>query len=237
MTNNIVIGLGYIARSGKDTIADYLVREYSFKKLSFAWALKEGIGRKVFGFSDDQLYGDKKETVDEFWNSHLKIYQHIYRCDGCEISETEIVPDEREPNEFTKPCGECGEWLSFDEGKLLPITPRLILQLAGTEAGRHVFGQNIWVNTVARQMNNSSHDKWVIPDVRFPNEANSILKWNGKLFRVERKIAKASGGAKLHPSETSLSKYKKWTDVIINNSTMEDLYSQVDSKIISTLRG
>lgn len=63
----IIIGFGYKARSGKDTAANYLVKKYNFARIGFADTLKESC-RAVFSFSDEQLYGELKQTVDPFWN-------------------------------------------------------------------------------------------------------------------------------------------------------------------------
>lgn len=62
----MIIGLGFQARSGKDTVADYLVENHSFTKIAFADALKDGAAA-IFGLTQEQLYGDLKETEDEFW--------------------------------------------------------------------------------------------------------------------------------------------------------------------------
>jgi dephospho-CoA kinase len=63
----MIIGLGYKARAGKDTIADYLVENHGFKKIAFADALKRGC-MEIFGLDYEQCYGDTKEVVDAFWN-------------------------------------------------------------------------------------------------------------------------------------------------------------------------
>jgi len=63
----MIIGLGYKARVGKDTTAEYLVKTYNFAQESFAWPLKEYIGRQICGFNDRQLYGDLKEVIDPEW--------------------------------------------------------------------------------------------------------------------------------------------------------------------------
>lgn len=62
----MIVGLGYQARSGKDTVADYLCKTYGFHKTAFAESLKEGV-RAIFGLTEEQLYGDQKETLDPFW--------------------------------------------------------------------------------------------------------------------------------------------------------------------------
>lgn len=63
----MIIGITGKKQSGKDTIANYLVNKYNFEKISFADPLKSAC-RELFLFDDDQLYGDKKEEIDEFFN-------------------------------------------------------------------------------------------------------------------------------------------------------------------------
>lgn len=53
--------------NGKDTVSDYICREYGFIKLSYATPLKEAC-RVLFGFNDEQLYGSQKEMMDTRWN-------------------------------------------------------------------------------------------------------------------------------------------------------------------------
>lgn len=70
------------------------------------------------------------------------------------------------------------------------FTPRLAMQLMGTEAGREVFHQNLWVDVVERRIKHKQEwefeDNFVIPDVRFPNEIEAIRKWGGFIVRVIR---------------------------------------------------
>lgn len=236
MQDKTVVGLGYIARAGKDTIADYMVQEHGFRKTSFATALKEGIGRGVFGFSDNQLYGDEKEEIDEFWDNRLNIYE-VELTDPFEEHQTfstlRTTGEYREGDTWYDP--EYGMPKTIGNVKRLPITPRLVLQLAGTEGGRNVFGWPLWVETVARRIQDSDHDRWVIPDVRFPNEAEAVIQWNGQVYEVEREVAHASGGTKGHDSETAMEKFDGWTDIVHNNSSFEDLYKGIEEIIISRL--
>lgn len=70
------------------------------------------------------------------------------------------------------------------------VTPRHMLQLMGTEAGREVFHQDLWVHTLERRI--SYKRDWefevnfVIPDVRFPNEIESIRNMGGFIIRIRR---------------------------------------------------
>lgn len=236
MSQKVIVGLGYVAQSGKDTAADYLANEYNFKKLSFATALKEGIGRGVFGLNDRQLYGDLKEEIDEFWDKHLEIWELTWKCDGCDGERVDRhkdyqdrwkIGDQEDSRRCTTlvSCFHCDETLISE--KRLIVTPRLLLQLGGTEAGREVFGQCIWVEALFRQINNSEQKFWVIPDVRFPNEAKAILD-NGFLYRIDRDLAGASGGTTKHASEVSMDNWTEWSSIIDNNGTFPELYAQVD---------
>jgi len=64
------------------------------------------------------------------------------------------------------------------------FSPRLALQLMGTEAGRNVFHTDLWVHTVERRC--SPNRNYVIADVRFPNEIKALKNMGGKIFRVRR---------------------------------------------------
>ena len=55
-----IIGITGYKRSGKDTIADYLVKHYGYKKLSFATPLKH-ICKYLFDLTEKELNGEYKE--------------------------------------------------------------------------------------------------------------------------------------------------------------------------------
>jgi hypothetical protein len=52
-----------LARSGKDTCADYIVGSANYKKYSFAEPIKLGLSG-MFGWGEEELYGDLKEVDD-----------------------------------------------------------------------------------------------------------------------------------------------------------------------------
>lgn len=88
----MLIGLLGKKRVGKDTIADYLVKDYDFKKETMATPLKESC-EILFGFNNDQLHGDAKEIDDPVWKtSPRKILQYL----GTDIFRKDInkvIPD------------------------------------------------------------------------------------------------------------------------------------------------
>jgi hypothetical protein len=64
------------------------------------------------------------------------------------------------------------------------VTPRKMLQLLGTDACRNILGENIWVYSMLRNLDENK--KYVITDVRFPNEIRTIQEAGGTLIRVRR---------------------------------------------------
>jgi len=70
------------------------------------------------------------------------------------------------------------------------FSPRVALQLMGTEASRNVFHADIWVSVLERKISNLQADGAVrgvvVPDVRFVNEIECIKRLGGTLVRVQR---------------------------------------------------
>lgn len=137
------------------------------------------------------------------------------------------------------------------------LTPRLMLQLWGTEVCRKGFHDDIWIASLENKLRNSTDDI-VISDCRFPNEIKSIRDAGGIIVWVKRgelpewydaavsmnrgefgnmnwalskeKIAKLG----IHASETA------WvgTDfdaVLSNDSSIDDLFSKVKDLVLSPL--
>jgi dephospho-CoA kinase len=76
----MIIGICGFQSSGKDTIANLLINEYGFKKLSFAGALKDVLS-VIFGWSREKLEGVTKEDrewreqIDIWWSKSLNMPQ------------------------------------------------------------------------------------------------------------------------------------------------------------------
>ena len=108
------------------------------------------------------------------------------------------------------------------------MTPREMFQKEGTEAGRNVFGGDLWIKRFMLSYNLLKHtDDIVVPDVRFDNEASAIRSLGGIIIEVRRGVAGLSGSAGAHVSESGLSLPADY--VIDNNGTLEDLYEKFEA--------
>ena len=68
--------------SGKDTCADYLVEHYGYTKYAFATPIKD-ICRTLFDLSEEQLYGDLRETIDERYSQTPRQLLQKFGTDFC----------------------------------------------------------------------------------------------------------------------------------------------------------
>lgn len=91
-----------------------------------------------------------------------------------------------------------------------PPEVRTLLQQAGTEQGRDVYGDDVWVDTMFSWLRLISEmwktDQFVITDCRFENEIRAIQKRGGKVIRIvsPHRNAIASAGLEPHISELAL---------------------------------
>lgn len=102
---------------------------------------------------------------------------------------------------------------------------RELLQRFGTEVGREMFGDSIWVDYLFDSLPDGS--KVVIPDVRYPNEADAITELGGEVWRVERDGVSAVNG---HISDSAMDNYP-FKITAYNNGTIEELYDWVESEL------
>lgn len=128
------------------------------------------------------------------------------------------------------------------------LTPRLMLQLWGTEVCRNGFHDDIWIASLENKMRKTT-DNIVISDVRFPNEIKAIHNAGGIVVRIKRgddpewyqDAVNANEGSKnmswlisrdrltrlgIHASETS------WVGgdidhIVYNNTTIDELFEQI----------
>ena len=129
------------------------------------------------------------------------------------------------------------------------LTPRLMLQLWGTEVCRKGFHDDIWIASLENKLRTSTDDI-VISDCRFPNEIKSIKSAGGIVVRVVRGPEPEWYDAALSVnrgpdrnsswslSKSILDKYKihasetSWVGtnfdyVLDNNGSIDDLFARV----------
>jgi len=121
------------------------------------------------------------------------------------------------------------------------FTPRLALQLMGTEAGRNVFHNDLWIHSLLRRV--KSNDNTVITDVRFPNELKAISDNGGYNVWIKRGILPdwynqallVNGSSNVQGNEIPGVHYSEWAwignhnvnHMIFNDRTLEDLHNEI----------
>ena len=121
--------------------------------------------------------------------------------------------------------------------RMSELTPRLILQLWGTEVCRTGFHQDIWIASLERKIEKDRN--YVIPDTRFPNEIDLIKRINGEIWCVKRGpdpkwfVQYQMGGSPpnyIHSSEWEWAR-SKFSKTLENNGTLEDLKNLVQGHL------
>jgi len=119
----------------------------------------------------------------------------------------------------------------WEDAKEFPEVRRL-LQKLGTEAGREILGADIWVDLMDRRVFGEGSElefTAVIPDVRFPNEAQWVIDNGGTMIRVDRPGFKGDG----HDSECFVDGL--FVDIVIDNSgTLSDLEMRTKGAAVLT---
>lgn len=140
---------------------------------------------------------------------------------------------------------QCDEWWA-DKLGIDNFSPRLALQLVGTEALRKNFHEDIWLLTLENRIRKNPDQDVVIADVRFPNEVEMIRRVGGKLVLIKRgapqdwmTTAKRANSGDSEAETIMRTKYShihesEWawigteTDMVIDNcGTIEDLQEKV----------
>jgi hypothetical protein len=109
----------------------------------------------------------------------------------------------------------------WDEAKQEPQV-RKLLQSTGL-AGRTMIDEYLWVALTLSQIKDPQDGRYVITDVRFPNEAAALSSQGGQLWRIERPGVDAVND---HVSETALDAWV-FDETIINDGTIEDLKKKI----------
>lgn len=102
-------------------------------------------------------------------------------------------------------------------------TPREFMQKMGTEFGRQMIWEPIWVESCLTRC--EQFNRVVISDVRFENEVRAIQERGGYIIRVDRPSVRIEQSS--HASETMLP--PEYVDFeIINDEELKDLYGKIE---------
>ena len=132
-----------------------------------------------------------------------------------------------------KALAECPEWAGFvaghheiqDRRGWTAVTVRRLLQWWGTEYRRNQdadYWTKAWSRKVEQLDLQQSHV--LVDDVRFMNELIAIKVHDGLIVKIERP---GFDGANNHASETSLDDYAGWSQVIVNDGTLDEFKQKV----------
>lgn len=201
----MILGFAGKAGSGKDTAGNYL-RLKKWQHYQFARPLKMIVAKML----------DLELAAME--NRELKEHR----------LENKIVLTEDDAQLFMSLCPapilghvQANAICDAFEGKELS-TIRELLQFIGTDIGRELINQNIWINAAKENLVNlSKSGNVVITDVRFENEQALINEMGGKVVTLLRKGVESGS----HASEQSLSS----PDYTIDNSSYKQrLYDGIE---------
>jgi hypothetical protein len=245
----VLIGLSGKIGVGKDTLARFLGEqiilgspEYTtLDYRRFAGALKQVVsiltGCRVEQLEDREF---KMKELPKCWERTMKEAREWLLLKHYSTSVLREICTTMDDQEIRSKATE--------HGFVFTRTYRDMLQEIGTEVFREHFHPLTWINATFAEWDRAveapskvskisgwggpagslkvehAQPKWIITDVRFPDEAAAIRERGGLLFRINRQPAEViSMQQAAHPSETSLDKYTGWDAIIDNNSTLEDL--------------
>lgn len=104
----------------------------------------------------------------------------------------------------------------FETNKWVYPEVRRLMQRMGTQAGRGVLGENVWIDMAMRS--GTAEALNVITDVRFQNEIDAIKAMGGIVIKVDRPTSPLhlDGSQSHHVSETGIDSLRNVDLVFLN---------------------
>ena len=217
---------------GKDTVGQMIVDRVGWKKFAQADIIKE-ISKDVFGFTDEQLWGPSefRNALDQRFAPGTGALQSIRNSVSgldsflfdlyCTFVTRAAVHEYRggasmDPRLTKLLRTFCAALVTFADSKG-GLTPRIVLQLLGTEVGR-AFDPNIWVGAALRKTEQALLDGAsgvVVTDGRFRNEILGFRRFGGYAVKI---IGDSSLPTETHQSEKEIADIPdSFYDVILQN--------------------
>lgn len=122
------------------------------------------------------------------------------------------------------------------------MTPRMLLQLLGTEYGRQILHPNIWINALFSKYKGlcncekspsvmlcfnctgKKYPNWIITDMRFPNELEAVKSRGGITIRVNRTVEDVAYQLAVEKLGTS------FTRDMLNAETISDMQQYINQR-------
>lgn len=196
----MIIGIAGYKQSGKNTVADIwrIIQSYGMYNDTISVSSAKRI-----------LLTSKPPSKWEVHSFADKLKQIISVLTECNISDLEN-------GEF-----KCSEVPEFWKKSMHIKTYRELLQKLGTDIFRNHVDTNVWIYTCLQNYD-PDKDNWIVPDVRFINEAEAIKEKGGLLIRVIRGESKDT-----HISENDLNNYTDFDYTINNIGSLSELIMTV----------
>ena len=191
----MIIGITGKAQSGKDTACRIV---QLINTVDYDCACSEGEGEKYILDNVDNII-----VMGCRWEKHA-FADKLKECASLILG---VSRESFEYNSFKESFTTLP--LSNKEGE--PMTNREFLQYFGTEVGRNI-DKDLWIKALMYSYGRDKESHWIVPDVRFPNEADAIRNAGGVLWKIERD----GSGAGNHISEKLIDDIM--VDIIIENN-------------------
>jgi hypothetical protein len=219
-----LIGISGKIKSGKDTVGNMI--QYITSKADEKWTFDEYM--KKLSYIGKTGYGYDSEWEIKKFADGLK--DLVILLTGCSKKDLE---DRKFKNTYLPKEWNC---YFFDDYKtqLKRYTYREVLQYVGTDLLREQFHANVWVNCLfskykEEELGSGDYPKWIITDVRFPNEAKRIKDLGGIVVKITRPETDMLAGT--HLSETALDNYEDFDSIILNEDDLNELLEKVKKLI------
>lgn len=218
MTDTLVIGLGGKLRSGKDTVADYLASNHDFVKIGMSDAL-----RLALYTQNPWIHITEAEA------------RHLFELTGSAA----VAMGSTGVRTIISPFDQWIKYrviedaVGYTEAKDAAGEVREALQVLGTEVGRQIIGENVWVDIAERGIAEyrAQGRSVALTGVRFENEQSMIRRIGGTLAWIERPGLDTATAHAAHASEQATGEDFDLT--ISNAGTLHDLYANTETLVAS----